>query len=133
MTAQKTTFHFSLTISWLFQGITLQSLQSHFSYHLELWLDCAVVKTTVNWIVKLLLLFFFLNQNIRMCIILLRVKILYSFQTVHLILQKSLEVISNSKTWSFGWFSQGSKATSWLTRKTSTPEKWKQFIHCWYW
>lgn len=73
------------------------------------------------------MLLFFKNQNIRMYIILLRLKILYSFQTVHLMLQKSLEVISNSKAWSFGWFSQRSKATSWLTRKPSTPEKWKQF------
>jgi len=62
-----------------------------------------------------------------MYIILLRLKLLYCFQTVHPILQKSSEVSSNSKTWSFGWFSQRSKATSWLTRETSTPEKWKQF------
>lgn len=65
----------------------------------------------------------FLMKTLELYIILLRLKVLYSFQTVHFILQKSLEIISNSKTWSFGWFSQGSKATSWLTRKTSTPEK----------
>lgn len=62
-----------------------------------------------------------------MCIISLRLKLLYYFRTVHLILHKASEVSSDSKTWSFGWFGQRGEASSRLAGKPPAPGTEKLF------